>query len=120
MNDTIKDLIEVHKQTVERTPMTDILDQIKAALDEYNSVHDRVGPSIANGRFLVDARTLLPQAAAEIEVLREQLKMVLEREAATCARYDARIEGLEAEIERGYALYCPTTGDYVWKGECDD
>lgn len=23
-------------------------------------------------------------------------------------------------IERGYALYCPTTGDFAWKGECDD
>lgn len=23
-------------------------------------------------------------------------------------------------IERGYALYCPTTGAFAWKGECDD
>ena len=23
-------------------------------------------------------------------------------------------------IERGYALYCPTTGDFTWKGECDE
>lgn len=23
-------------------------------------------------------------------------------------------------IERGYALHCPVTGDFAWKGECDD
>ena len=22
-------------------------------------------------------------------------------------------------IERGYAQYCPTTGDFAWKGECE-
>lgn len=22
-------------------------------------------------------------------------------------------------IKRGYALYCPTTGEWAWKGECD-
>jgi len=22
-------------------------------------------------------------------------------------------------IERGYALHCPKTGDFAWKGECD-
>lgn len=22
-------------------------------------------------------------------------------------------------IERGYALYCPSTGDFAWKDECD-
>jgi len=21
-------------------------------------------------------------------------------------------------IERGYAIYCPTTGNFSWKGEC--
>lgn len=21
-------------------------------------------------------------------------------------------------VERGYALHCPTTGDFAWKGEC--
>lgn len=21
-------------------------------------------------------------------------------------------------IERGYAIYCPTTGNFAWKGEC--
>ena len=27
----------------------------------------------------------------------------------------------EAEaIQRGYALHCPQTGDFAWKGECDD
>lgn len=29
--------------------------------------------------------------------------------------------GIEAEaIQRGYALHCPQTGDFAWKGECDD
>lgn len=23
-------------------------------------------------------------------------------------------------IERGYALHCPDTGDFAWKGECGD
>lgn len=23
-------------------------------------------------------------------------------------------------IERGYGLHCPSTGDYAWKGECDE
>jgi hypothetical protein len=23
-------------------------------------------------------------------------------------------------IKRGYGQYCPTTGDWAWKGECDD
>ena len=23
-------------------------------------------------------------------------------------------------IERGYALYCPVTGNFAWKGECDE
>lgn len=23
-------------------------------------------------------------------------------------------------IERGYALRCPTTGEFAWKGECDE
>lgn len=23
-------------------------------------------------------------------------------------------------IERGYALHCPDTGDFAWKGECND
>ena len=22
-------------------------------------------------------------------------------------------------IQRGYALHCPQTGDFAWKGECD-
>ena len=22
-------------------------------------------------------------------------------------------------VERGYALYCPLTGEWAWKGECD-
>jgi len=27
----------------------------------------------------------------------------------------------EAEaIQRGYALHCPQTGDFAWKGECDE
>lgn len=24
----------------------------------------------------------------------------------------------KALIERGYAQYCPTTGDFAWNGEC--
>ena len=28
---------------------------------------------------------------------------------------------LEAEaIQRGYALHCPQTGEFAWKGECDE
>ena len=28
---------------------------------------------------------------------------------------------IEAEaIRRGYALHCPHTGDFAWKGECDE
>lgn len=28
---------------------------------------------------------------------------------------------MQAEaIERGYALYCPTDGEFAWKGECDE
>ena len=23
-------------------------------------------------------------------------------------------------IEHGYALYCPTNGDFAWNGECDE
>ena len=23
-------------------------------------------------------------------------------------------------IERGYALHCPVSGDFAWKGECDE
>lgn len=23
-------------------------------------------------------------------------------------------------IERGYALHCPATGEFAWKGECED
>ncbi|MEM8794074.1 MAG: hypothetical protein AAGE61_00800 [Pseudomonadota bacterium] len=23
-------------------------------------------------------------------------------------------------IKRGYALHCPTTGEFAWKGECED
>jgi hypothetical protein len=23
-------------------------------------------------------------------------------------------------IDRGFALYCPSTGDFAWKGECGD
>lgn len=23
-------------------------------------------------------------------------------------------------IERGYALYCPTDGEFAWKGECEE
>lgn len=23
-------------------------------------------------------------------------------------------------IDRGYGLYCPDTGEFAWKGECDD
>ena len=23
-------------------------------------------------------------------------------------------------IERGYALHCPVSGDFSWKGECDE
>ena len=23
-------------------------------------------------------------------------------------------------IERGYALYCPTDGDFAWVGECEE
>lgn len=30
----------------------------------------------------------------------------------------ARLIRLDA-IERGYALYCPTTGEWAWKGECE-
>ena len=29
--------------------------------------------------------------------------------------YDYR----EAAIQRGHAMYCPTTGDWAWMGECD-
>lgn len=25
----------------------------------------------------------------------------------------------EAAIERGFALRCPETGDFAWKGECE-
>lgn len=25
-----------------------------------------------------------------------------------------------AAIERGYAEYCPTDGEWAWKGECDE
>lgn len=25
----------------------------------------------------------------------------------------------KSAIERGYALYCPTDGNFAWKGECD-
>lgn len=32
-----------------------------------------------------------------------------------------QVETLQNQaIERGYALHCPITGDYAWKGECDD
>ena len=26
----------------------------------------------------------------------------------------------KAAIERGYAQHCPVTGDFAWRGECDD
>jgi hypothetical protein len=26
----------------------------------------------------------------------------------------------EQAIERDYGLYCPNTGDFAWKGECDE
>jgi hypothetical protein len=26
----------------------------------------------------------------------------------------------EEAIQRGYALHCPQTGDFAWKGECND
>jgi predicted RNase H-like nuclease (RuvC/YqgF family) len=38
--------------------------------------------------------------AAEIEELRAQLKTVLDREAETHRRHDAKVEALEAENER--------------------
>lgn len=25
----------------------------------------------------------------------------------------------QGAIERGYGLYCPTNGDWAWKGECE-
>ena len=25
----------------------------------------------------------------------------------------------EAAVERGYALYCPESGKWAWKGECE-
>lgn len=29
-------------------------------------------------------------------------------------------DSMETEaIERGYAIYCPTSGDFAWKNECD-
>lgn len=30
------------------------------------------------------------------------------------------VSKFEADIiRRGYAQYCPTTGDFAWKGECE-
>lgn len=31
-----------------------------------------------------------------------------------------RVELQIEAIQRGYALHCPQTGDFAWKGECDD
>lgn len=33
---------------------------------------------------------------------------------------DGRGKMRDQAIQRGYALYCPTDGDFAWKGECDD
>lgn len=27
---------------------------------------------------------------------------------------------VQEAIERDYALYCPTTGEWAWKGECEE
>lgn len=41
--------------------------------------------------------------------------------AVTLTFHFDRMNRIERQaIERGYALYCPTTGDFAWKGECDD
>ncbi len=31
-----------------------------------------------------------------------------------------RQEWQKETVERGLAMYCPKTGDWAWKGECDE
>jgi FtsZ-binding cell division protein ZapB len=50
--------------------------------------------------MLKKAADTIETQAAEIEELRAQLKTVLDREAETHRRHDAKVEALEAENER--------------------
>lgn len=38
---------------------------------------------------------------------------------ASPAPFDDCATPTRAEVERGYALYCPNTGTFAWKDECD-
>ena len=48
------------------------------------------------------------------------LGSALEWALAAAGRFDEGTRLQHQAIERGYALYCPITGEYAWKGECDD
>ena len=71
--------------------MTD--DLVKAALDEMRAAKTAQ-------QFNAAAVKLLPALADRIEALQAQLKTVCQRESETTARYDARIETLEADNAR--------------------
>jgi len=67
---------------------------------------ERIEGCIANAehddehKTLIDARDKINAQAAEIEALEAQLKTVLDREAETHRRHDAKIEAQAAESER--------------------
>jgi hypothetical protein len=71
--------------------MTD--DLVKAALDEMRAAKTAQ-------QFNAAAVKLLPAMADRIVALEAQLKTVCQRESETTARYDARIETLEADNAR--------------------
>jgi chromosome segregation ATPase len=71
---------------------------VKALRDTYDLV--KLWPEKRPDGFtdLLVLRNLVPDTADRIEALTEQLKTVLNREAATTARYDAKTDELEAKL----------------------
>jgi hypothetical protein len=73
---------------------------VKALRDTYDLV--KLWPEKRPDGFtdLLVLRNLVPDTADRIEALTEQLKTVLNREAATTARYDAKTDELEDKLAK--------------------
>jgi len=67
-------------------------------------------PTVSFG--VLNAETLILKLADRIEELEGQLKNVLDREAATFARYDAKLDAADAKLAKAEALMFAGFAEY--------
>jgi hypothetical protein len=115
---------DITQEAVER-----LAQEYDQRVEMFDGVMDATPESVRNlrkgrgnltRRMHVDTAATLRALAARLAEVESHLKTALDREAATCARYDAKLDAAEAKLEKAVEtlanliMHIPDYADTMW------